>query len=101
MNTLIFLEHISKVCFIQQKHCNADTLHVHGDLKVGKVLFLSTFVTRYEGLCYWTVEAWAFNVLDNGQTQIPSQGHHEWFIEIDKRTCFSLQFLLGKLAQET
>jgi hypothetical protein len=30
------------------------------------------------------VEVWAFNVLDNGQTQTPRQGYHEWFIGIDK-----------------
>jgi hypothetical protein len=44
------------------------------------------------------VEAWAFNVLDNGQTQIPSQGHHEWFIELRKDMFFiqqDVQFLLG------
>jgi hypothetical protein len=84
MNTVFFPKHISKVCFLQQKLCNANNLHLHGDLKVGKVWFLSTFVTRYEGLCYWTVDVWAFIVLDNGQTQTPSQGYHEWFIGIDK-----------------
>jgi hypothetical protein len=32
---MYLFKHVSELCFIQQNHINQDSLHVHGDLKMG------------------------------------------------------------------